>query len=718
LDIKEFWRQYDISDKEHKKWEKRADKVLKRYRLETESSDGETKPSFNVLWANTSVQEPDLFSQVPKPDIARRYKDDDPVGAHGAKILERSLEFVMDDGDFHKFGKRSVRDYQLPGRTSCKIRYCPTYSTVRRSVELEAQGTLGPNGETDTLRYFKDGEEVDRKQVQYQNGIAFMDEDVEEVVDEHVIIERWPWKNFRHQKAKRWEDVGWVDYISYLDQAQLEKLLGKRKARDIELTVDAAGDERKDGQFNPTHAEVHEVWIARTRKVSVAVRGVEDKWLKETEDPLRLDRFFPCPEPLMAVDTNDSLQPIPLFTLYQHQANELDLITKRISVLMRALKLAGFYAGSEKETLKKLFDADENTMIPVADWASLKASGGVSGLIEWLPVEQVGKVLTALFREREAIVAQIFEITGVADIQRGATDPRETKGAQAIKANYASRRTLVPKQDIERYFRDVLRIAAEIMAEHFSEDTLQRMTGLETSVMVPSGQMGPDGKPAMVPVSVMPILRDELQRQYRIDIETDSTVAPDQEREQANMAAALEAVTAFMQAALPLTQAGVPAELLLQLLKTYLRKFKWGREVEDTIEQLERNPPPKQPDPEEKKMQMEMQIEQQKAQLEQQQMMMEMQAKQQELAMKMKEMEMKLQFEQAKSEQELQIEAVKGEAEMQIAQQGVAQDQMMHDQQMQQSEQSHQQKLQQQKEAASAKNVSIRQGSQRANSGR
>jgi hypothetical protein len=339
-------------------------------------------------------------------------------------------------------------------------------------------------------------------------------------------------------------------------------------------------------------------------------------------------------------------------------------------------------------------------MIPVADWASLKASGGVSGLIEWLPVEEVGKVLTALFREREAIVAQIFELTGVADIQRGATDPRETKGAQAIKANYASRRTLVPKQDIERYFRDVLRIAAEIMAEHFSVDTLERMTGLP------------------VPPEVHAMLQDELQRQYRIDIETDSTVAPDQEREQANMAAALEAVTAFIQAMGPMIQQGLPIELALQLLKTYLRKFKWGREVEETIEQLERNPPQPQPDPEEKKIQMEMQIEQQKAQLDQQKSMMEMQMKQKELEMKLQEMMMKLQFEQAKSEQELQIEAVKGQAEMQIAQQGVAQDQQMHDQQMQQNEQSHQQTMRQQKEKSSAQNVSVRQGSQGANSAR
>ena len=495
--------------------------------------------------------------------------------------------------------------------------------------------------------------------------------------------------------------MGWVDFISYLDRDQLEKLLG-RKAKEIQLTVDGSGnDDAKDGSFKPTHAEVHEVWLAVSRKVNIAVKGVEDKWLKEGDDPLRLKAFYPCPKPLLAVDTNDSLQPIPLFTLYQHQANELDLITKRISILMKALKLAGIYAGSEKSLLQKLFESDENQMIPVADWGTIQGAGGLKGLIEWLPIEQVGKVLTALFREREAIVAQIFELTGIADIERGSTDPRETKGAQTLKAQFSSRRTLTPKQNVEKYFRDVLRIAAEIMAEHFSTDTLQRMTGMQ------------------IPQEVRDLLQNELMRQYRIDIETDSTVAPDEQKDQANMAAALEAVTAYVQALAPMIAQGViDGQAAIQLLKVYLRKFKWGREIEETLEQIERNPPSPKPDPEEKKMQMEMQIAQQEAQLEQQKAMMEMQMKQKELEMKLQEMMLKLQFEQAKASQELQIEKVKGEAEVQIAQQQVGQQQQEHEQQMRQNDQSHQQNMQQQKEKASAKNVSVRQGSKSSNPSR
>lgn len=684
MEVKEFWRQYEIADKEHKKWEKRAEKVIKRYRLE----EGNATPSFNILWANTSVLQPALFSQVPKPDITRRYKDDDPVGAHGSKIIERCLDFVMDDGDFFTFGSQSVLDYLLPGRTVSKCRYVPTYSTVRKAIPVEQRMELGEEGEDPIIGYFMDDEKLDPAEVKRNEEGYYVERDYEEVVDEHVEIERWPWKNFRHQRARRWKDVGWIDFISYLDSDQLKKLFG-RKYKDIELTVDGTGDENKDGSFKPTHAEVHEVWVARERKVYLAVRGVEDTWFKEGGDPLRLEQFFPTPKPLMAIDTNDSLQPIPMFALYQHQANELDKITRRISILMDALKMAGLYAGSEKDTLTKLFMAEENTMIPVADWSAIQGAGGVSKLVDWLPIEQVGKVLSALFREREAIVTQIFELTGIADIQRGSTDPRETKGAQVLKAQFTSRRTLTPKQEVERYFRDVLRKAAEIIAEHFSIDTLERMTGLP------------------VPIEVRQMLKDDLQRQYRIDVETDSTVAPDEERDQANMAKALEAVTAYVQAIAPLAQQGViDATAAIQLLKVYLRKFRWGREIEETLEMIERNPPQQKPDPEQQKMMMEAQLKQQESQqkfaLEQQKAQLEVQKQQAELQLKVQEMQMKIQALAMKME----VDKAQGEQKMMQSDDDHQMD-MIH------SQEQHQQALIEQHQLAMAKQEAMSRGNTR-----
>lgn len=659
MDPKDFWHQFDLAQKEHEKWEKRADKVIKRYRLDGEK---ENKPSFNILWANVSVQQPSLFSQTPKPDIRRRYRDDDEMGKQVAKILERALEFVMDDGDFFSFGNQTVMDYLLPGRSVAKIRYVPLISKTRNPVPVEQRVVLSPFGEEVGRQYFLEDDEMDPAEVQFQeDGTPFIEQEIEEVVDEHVVIERWPWKNCIHQKAKRWRDVGWVDYISYMNRSQLIKHFGRKAGNEINLSVDASGTkDSSDRAFNPTHAEVHEIWFKASRKVRIAVKDGEE-WLKEQDDPLRLNDFFPTPHPLLAVNTNDSLLPIPIFTLYQHQANELDQITNRIAILMKALKLAGLYAGNEKATLTQLFEADENQMIPVADWGAIQAAGGVNGLVDWLPIEQVGKVLTALFREREAIIQQIYELTGIADIQRGATDPRETRGAQVLKAQFSDRRGLTPKQNVELYFRDCLRIAAEIMAEHFSADTLQRMTGLP------------------VPEEAKKLLEDELSRQYRIDIETDSTIAPDEQAEQANMAKALEAITAYVGTIGPMVASGnLPKEASLKLLKVYLRKFKWGREMEEVIEELERQPQQPQPDPEAEKMKAEMQAKQAEMQA-------EMQMKQQEFQMEMRKLMAELQ------------------ADQQSAQQELAQDAQEHAQEMQQDREKHELELQQLAEMTAAR---------------
>ena len=51
--------------------------------------------------------------------------------------------------------------------------------------------------------------------------------------------------------------------------------------------------------------------------------------LAEDDDPYNLEGFYPCPTPLIAVRTTDTSIPIPEYTLYQDQAEELDRLTTR-----------------------------------------------------------------------------------------------------------------------------------------------------------------------------------------------------------------------------------------------------------------------------------------------------------------------------------------------------------------------------------------------------
>ena len=86
----------DLSSSVEKSWRKRAKDVINRYR--DEKSNDMNDPGrysnscrYNILYSNVQTICPALFNQSPKPDVRRRYRDNDKVrrGALGACELGR-----------------------------------------------------------------------------------------------------------------------------------------------------------------------------------------------------------------------------------------------------------------------------------------------------------------------------------------------------------------------------------------------------------------------------------------------------------------------------------------------------------------------------------------------------------------------------------------------------------------------------------------------------
>ena len=74
-------------------------------------------------------------------------------------------------------------------------------------------------------------------------------------------------------------------------------------------------------------------------------------------------------------------------------------------------------------------------MVPVSNWA---AFGGTKEVIIWLPIDMVANMITALITVRKQVIEDIYQIMGLSDIMRGASDPQETLGAQQIKSQYGT----------------------------------------------------------------------------------------------------------------------------------------------------------------------------------------------------------------------------------------------------------------------------------------
>jgi hypothetical protein len=587
---KRWMMELDLADKGEKNWRERAKDVNARYRDEKEDSTSNnysindnrysSSNRFNILYSNVQTICPALYNQSPKPDVRRRYRDADKLGKVIADIMERALSFTMDDYDFDRFMRLSVKDCQLSGRGVTRVKYKPEFETA-----------------TD------------------ENGEEYEEKKYEAVCWEHV-----DWRDFRHGPGRTWEEVTWVAF-----KHRLTKKDGNEQFpdtfNDVDMDYTPAGMEDDDG--NPINDSfkrcvVWEIWDKAEKKVIFIAPSLKERPLKTEEDPLGLSHFFPIPRPLYATENTDSTVPVEPFRFYRDQADELDQMTKRISGIIKACKVRGIYDSTINE-MSSLMNSSENIMIPAGDILPLMQSGGLDKAIWMYPIETIAGVLVYLYNQRDAIKTTIYEITGIADIMRGSSAASETLGAQQLKAQFGTMRLDDMRREVQRYARDLVRMAGEIMAEHFSVDTMAIMTEVKLptneqkqEAMFAAQQLEAEKQPIPKKLKeglklptweeALDILRDDKQRAYRIDIETDSTVAGDQAADQKAITELLTGISAFIQQAGPAVQAGyMPLDAAKSLLMTAVRRFKMGREVEDALDMIgveeEGEEEPKGPDP-------------------------------------------------------------------------------------------------------------------------
>jgi hypothetical protein len=261
--------------------------------------------------------------------------------------------------------------------------------------------------------------------------------------------------------------------------------------------------------------------------------------------------------------------PIPEFTLYQDQADELDRITTRISNLIEGLKRRGVYDASVPE-LSHLAEAGDNDFIPSENFASLAQKGGLASVFQQEDITPISTVLQGLYTQRNQILETIYEVTGISDLIRGNTKASETATAQQLKARFGSMRMRKRQEQLETYIRDLFRIKAEIIAEHYEPEILQAVTGL---------QITPE---------MLQIMRDDKLRGYTIDVETDSTVFMDEEEEKRTRIEFLSTMGSYLERAVQVSGAN-PAltPIAFQALRFLVGAWKVGRDFEDTIDATE-----------------------------------------------------------------------------------------------------------------------------------
>jgi hypothetical protein len=656
-----FWKnEIQLWERTADKWLKRGRKIMKRYKdVRTPREDAVTR--LNILWSNVQTRVPALYARDPKPEVERRFKDKDPVGRQVAEVLERCLDYTIQcTNPFGSVIRQAVLDYELPGRGTVWVRYVPHFhKQINPADENKPEEVV-------------EGEEVTNEAE---------DAASERLKYEETMVDYVYWEDFGHTWARTWEEVRAVWRIVYLTREEGLERFGK-EFKDCPL--DWQPKTLKDAQVKQDNREqkkaiIYEIWDKQDRKALWVCKN-HPKLLDEQDDPLKLEHFFPCPPPMFANLTSEELVPTPNFTFYQDQANEIDELSSRITAIGKALKVAGVRDSSAEGLDRLLSEGTENALVPVDGWIALKEKGGLAGVMELLPLKEIAEALGFLREQRQMMIDDVYQITGMSDIIRGLSEPNETATAQQIKGQFAVLRLSDAQREVQRFCRDVIRIMSEIIADYDIE-TIKKISGVKLLTQAEKAQLnaiisaaqhpmppmqgapgggppqaapgppmpgqpgqappgggaqpppGAGGASAPAPGVQMPgadklsllkeptweevaaLLENPVLREFRIDVETDSTIRLDEDNEREARMAFITAVSQLIGEASSVPQSMIPAagELILFGIRGFKVARSLERVFEDAIDKLANTPPP--PNPEVMKQQAQAQSDAQIAQI-------------------------------------------------------------------------------------------------------
>jgi len=583
----------EASKKAFDDYQLKCDSIDKLYANLSRLASISREREFQLFWANIQVLGPSIYSRPPVPVVVPRFKDRRPIARTSSEVLERVGIVTMDTQDLD-------------------------------SVLINIRDNL----------------------VRNSRGVAWL-QLLTKAGKDYVSVEYLNRRDYRCDPARVEKEVDWKAKCAWMTKAEARKRFYKISGDMYREASYIGAKKRNDGYSENSHdkslkAPFWEIWSKSANKVVWVAEGCTTV-LDEDKPHLELEGFFPCPKPAVGTLQPDTLIPVPDYVFYKDQLEEINEITGRIAALTDAVKVRGFYPGGAGELSDAIENAinattNNNMLIPIKNWAML-GGGSAKDMVLWWPLDLVATVIKELIELRKQLIDDVYQITGLSDIMRGSTVASETLGAQKLKSQYGSVRIRDKQNEMTRVARDIIRIACEMIAENYSaekvnelaqmqlptdadmakkakpfEDQLKQIADLakkaqnDPTVKAKAQQNPQQAQQVMQQLQqeaqqltqqlqqiketvtidqVMKFLRDNRMRAFSLDIETDSTIQPDEDAAKQRATEYIAAMAQLMQQAIPAVQQ-VPqiAPLMAQIINFANGQFRVGREMASTVEEF------------------------------------------------------------------------------------------------------------------------------------
>lgn len=681
----------DTSEKWQTDYLARCRRIIRRYKQDTYQQNGVIDSSqrrFSILWSNIQTLGPAVYARTPEPVVGRRFKDNDPTARMASEVLERALRFSVEQYDFDERMEECRDDYLLLARGQIWVRYMPPEQPQAVEAGEQISNSRDGTGPADQVYY----QEV------ICDHVAYSDWGMQpcRTWDETGYV----WRTVFMTRAALVKRFGpQVGNMVPLDWRQKDMSPGGDVTEVREREKRAAIYEIWD----KTSGQV--IWISKSVQSQVLDMVPDPLGLTDffpcprpLVGTLAPDSYIPIPDYVFYQDQAEELdeltQRIGTLTdalkLVGIYASEYGVALSNMftGANNQMIPIEGMASLQDKGGLKGIVE-----WFPVAD-----VIGTLQGcfntrkqiLDDIYQITGISDILRGDTDPNETATAQGIKSQWGSlrvrdrqrDIQRFARDVLRIK-AQIIASKF-SEQTLMQQTNMQMLTnqqKQQIQIAQRLDAQ-----SAQQYQAMQQQAQQPQPQGGnvtpfPGGQPQQAPQpqqmppmappqqilpqllaqmppgamdlvnqpsweDVIALLRDNSLRSFRVDVETDSTVEPDEDQDKARRVEFLNTVGAFLGSAVPLVQQ-IPelAPLMAESVKFLTRGFRVGAEMEDVIDktfdklaQMPPQPPPGQKGPQGMDP-MAAQLGQGKLQLQQQQMQSQAQIAQGKLALEAAELQ-------------------------------------------------------------------------------
>ena len=526
---------------------------------------------FPLWWSCLKIRQPLTLARLPIP-ILKDTQGDDPFGRTACVIGERFTRSILKTFEaFPEFASAND-DFLVTnfgwGRPFYRMVECEKPEKIRlQMIEPEPipappmQDMPVPEGEEPPpmegmdseplpppppIFITPDGMQVDPSQVMEDDLGPYLltGQDVT-IEEEEIYFEAGLYADLLvDPDIRKWNKVTKLAFRYQYSYREFKEKFGQKALDTLKV---AEIQEHKDGK----PIIVYEYWDKFLREVYWCAENSEDFFQPKSMDEMSTDSlqevegdedakdpaldnsdlyglstFFPCTEPLSMNQSTKHFWPTPEYFQVQDMLDYVHECVGRMVQLSKAVRVRFFFDSSVTE-LKTLIGENwamgEGTGIGIPDLETtlMNNKGNLSTLVAYFPVKELLEGLETQYRNFQRGLDIFYQSTGLSDLIRGQTDPNSDKtfGERQMEGKYALNRIEPFQRKVQEWIKDQYQLMMEMGLKMFRQDTVDEYVTPQTL----------DKEDQERYTASLELLKDNKRRRFRMDFETDSTIAINEE---------------------------------------------------------------------------------------------------------------------------------------------------------------------------------------------